>query len=491
MTNDIPKDPDHTLNRTFRLKELSELFFEETGKRIDDYAILHRQQSSPRRRVRLKSGTDVLIGTWNPLAEQNSAFVYLAEHLGRYGVHVPKVVATGGNGQLLLEEDLGDTSLYSLFAEKRTTTDLFPRVIEEWYERTIDALVLMQVKPVADLDFNRCYPTPAFDRQFVQWDLNYFKYNFLNLVGIPYNAFSLERDFLSFTDLILAAPCSYFMHRDFQSRNIMIKDNLPYIIDFQDGRRGPIHFDLTSLLYQPSVAIPEVARARLVEYYCNKMSVYLTFDRAEFKKTLSIFTFFRLFAASGTYGLRGIHERNPYFIKSITPAAQSLRSLLTTPGLPARLPELERVLNSYVERFANPQRTERNRLLVRISSFSYAGGVPPAEDEHGGGFVFDCRLLPNPGRDPAHAERTGLDKEVIQYLEIEPEVATFLSHVTSLVDASVNRYVSRKFSSLAVNFGCTGGRHRSVYCAEQIAAHLRLRGDIDVSVRHRTIGDTR
>ena len=127
-------------------------------------------------------------------------------------------------------------------------------------------------------------------------------------------------------------------------------------------------------------------------------------------------------------------------------------------------------------------------LLVTIYSFSYKRGVPADASGNGGGYVFDCRGTNNPGRYEQYKTLTGLDQPVIDFLEKDGEILTFLESVYALVDHHVARFIERDFTNLQVAFGCTGGQHRSVYCAEHLAKHLKEKYDVQIHLIHRERG---
>ena len=257
----------------------------------------------------------------------------------------------------------------------------------------------------------------------------------------------------------------------------MIRDGEPWFIDFQGGRKGAPHYDVASLLYDAKAAIPQPLRAELLEAYLDALGTLVPVDRARFREHYVGFVLVRLMQAMGAYGYRGFFERKRRFLESVPHAARNLDELLAA-GLPLALPELEQVFRRIVERWAGPasgRSAPHAGLGVLIRSFSYRDGYPSDTDGHGGGFVFDCRSLPNPQHVPALRDFTGEDEPVADFLERSREVQEFWSSVSDLVDAHVERFLERRFSSMTVAFGCTGGRHRSVFMAAKLAAYLRSR----------------
>jgi hypothetical protein len=319
----------------------------------------------------------------------------------------------------------------------------------------------------------------------MMWDLSYFKYYFLRLAKIPFNEQALENDFEWFVEFLLMAERRYFLYRDFQSRNVMVRNGEPFFIDYQGGRRGALQYDVASLLFDAKADLPFEVRDELLERYLDAASTVEPIDRDAFRRHYPGFAYIRIMQAMGAYGLRGFYERKQHFLASIPYAIRNLEHLLRTAELPLDLPELTQVWRRLVASSGLRQfGTASLKLTVRIESFSYKDGVPTDERGHGGGYVFDCRALPNPGREARYATLTGKDDAVIAFLETEPTVREFLSHVFGLIDQTVENYQARNFTDLSVGFGCTGGQHRSVYCAEQLAQRLRERFQVNVEVRH-------
>jgi hypothetical protein len=338
------------------------------------------------------------------------------------------------------------------------------------------------------IDYDLAYPRQAFDEQSIRWDLNYFKYHFLKLAHVPFNEQRLEHDFDRLTAMLLESDRNYFLYRDFQSRNVMIRSGEPWFIDFQGGRKGALHYDVASLLYDAKANLSQPVRDMLLEHYLEALREFAPVDATLFRDQFIGFVLVRLMQALGAFGYRGFFERKRRFLESVPFAARNLDELLDR-GLPIPLPELERVFRRIVDRWLPgecPGEAEA-ALSVLVQSFSFQDGYPPDESGHGGGFVFDCRALPNPGRQPEFAELTGEARSVAEYLEQSGRFQDFWEHVRRIVVSQVEDYVSRGFDSLTVSFGCTGGQHRSVYLAEKLSAHLRTRyPHVDVQLAHRS-----
>lgn len=433
------------------------------------------------------SGGRTAIAAHNADRRENIAFVTFSRHFRKAGLPVPEIYAEDLDNGLYLEEDLGDTTLFSLLSDIREK-DGFSSEITRLYEKVVSWLPQFQVAAARDLNYSVCYPRARFDRQSMMWDLNYFKYYFLKLAKIPFDEQHLEDDFQRFTDFLLEADSDFFLYRDFQSRNVMIRDGQPYFIDYQGGRKGALQYDIASLLFDAKADIPHEVRSALLQRYIQALNELLPVDRDSFLQYYYGYVFIRIMQALGAYGFRGFYERKTHFLRSVPYAIRNLEWLLRTAELPVELPALtdawERLVrSSYLRQISDAHL----KLTVRIQSFSYRRGIPVDEKGHGGGFVFDCRALPNPGRYPEFAEVTGNDPEVIEFLEKEEEVDRFLKQTTSILDQVIANYQKRNFTDLMVAFGCTGGQHRSVYCANRVADYLRRKHNVDIEVRHREL----
>ena len=456
--------------------------------------------SSGRRIIRLVGESATAIGVLYDVREENVAFLEFSRHFRKHGLPVPEIYGEDLAQGAYLEEDLGHTTLFDLLSANRHGEQIGRPVIEA-YQTAIAVLPRFQVVAGRDLNYKVCYPRASFDRQSIAWDLNYFKYYFLRLAGIPFNEQELEQDFARFTKLLLAAPHEYFLYRDFQSRNIMLRGGEPWFVDYQGGRKGALQYDPASLLFDGKADLPPALRQQLLDYYLEALAGLIPVDREAFLQYYYAYVYVRILQALGTYGFRGFYERKPHFLQSVPYALKNIRWLLHNVELPVALPTLMEALRNMLgsEKLlhlsSSPASADTQAkthsadathpLTVRIFSFSFhRGGLPKDESGNGGGFVFDGRSLPNPGREERFKALTGKDRPVIEYLDQQGRVHEFLTHVTSLVDSSVLEYQRRGFANLMVSFGCTGGQHRSVYLAEQVAKHLRARNGVKVVVHH-------
>lgn len=430
---------------------------------------------------------ETAVGAYGPDPDENRAFLAYTCAFHGAGFPVPELFGSEEHAGVWLLEDLGDTTLFDALVASRQREGVdFAPSMAGIYRRVLEVLPRFQIDGASLIDFSVAYPRAAFDKQSIRWDLNYFKYHFLKLAHIPFNEQRLEHDFGTLTWFLLQADTDHFLYRDFQSRNIMLREGEPYFIDYQGGRKGAVHYDVASLLYDAKAAIPEPAREELLHDYLEALSRRVTVDRPAFMERYRGYVIIRVLQALGAYGYRGFYERKPRFLQSVPFAARNLASILER-GLPVEIPELKVVMERIAERYAGEwAEAEAHGLTVRVSSFSYMRGYPQDTGGHGGGFVFDCRGLPNPGRQLEFSDQSGLDEPVIRFLESREEPQSFWRGVRQIVDAQVEAYLRRGFSSLAVSFGCTGGQHRSVYLAERLARHLEeVFPQVTVRVEHR------
>jgi aminoglycoside/choline kinase family phosphotransferase len=470
------------------MEVLEKLFEQRFG--VPPAAILPLQGElggSGRKIIRLLNGELSAIGILYGVREENLAFLEFSRHFRRHGLPVPEIYAQDLEQGAYLEQDFGDTTLFELLSKHRSGENIDPEVVEA-YRKVVAILPRFQIEAGRDLNYDVSYPRSSFDRQSIAWDLNYFKYYFLRLAGIPFNEQALEDDFDRLANFLLKAEGNYFMYRDFQSRNIMLRGGQPFFLDYQGGRKGALQYDIASLLYDAKADLPPALRQELLDLYLVKVGELIPLDREAFLQHYYPYVYIRIMQALGAYGFRGFYERRTHFLQSVPFALKNLRWLLHNVKLPVELPTLMGAFNSMLA--SDKLRglaSEADKLTIRIMSFSFHRGMPQDETGHGGGFVFDGRSLPNPGREERFKALTGRDAPVIEYLDREQSVHQFLASVMSLVDASVANYQQRGFKNLMVSFGCTGGQHRSVYLAEQLAKRLRGRNGLEVFVRHREL----
>jgi aminoglycoside/choline kinase family phosphotransferase len=462
------------------MQQLISLFQRHTGKANPSVEALSSSGSN-RKYYRLRADDISLIGVQGQSREENHAFIGLAGHFHEQHLNVPEVVTVSDDELFYLQEDLGETVLFDEIKGGRLS-GVFSQPEKDLLHKTIAALADFQVLGAKGLDFGICFPQPHFNRRSVYWDLNYFKYNFLKTTGMEFQENSLENDFEQFADTLLEDETDTFMYRDFQSRNVMMLGSEPYFIDFQGGRKGPVYYDVASFLWQAKANFPAELRDELIQTYMASLQKYHEVDQAEFVKRLRLFVLFRTLQVLGAYGFRGYFEKKPHFIQSIPFALNNLRELLKD-GFD-EYPYLSRVLKEMVDlqQFAD---TKKRELEVRVMSFAYKKGIPIDPSGNGGGYVFDCRAINNPGKYERYNNVTGLDEPVVRFLEDDGEIITYLDSIYKLVDSHVKRYLERNFTNLMVAFGCTGGQHRSVYAAQRMAEHISKKFGVKVILVHR------
>ncbi len=469
-------------------QSLSLLFFEATSKKAGEQTALTASGSNRRYyRIESEDKSTSLIGVQGTSRDENHAFLYMAEHFMKKGLNVPKVLAVGDDEMNYVQQDLGNVLLFDYIAEGRKT-GVFSAKEKDMLRATMRALARFQVIGAEEFDFNQCYPQPEFNLRSILWDLNYFKYCFLKATGLDFQEDKLENEFERLAYILLQNRMNAFMYRDFQSRNVMIckKDDgteEPYFIDFQGGRRGPVFYDVASFLWQAKANFHPDLREELVEVYLEELQKYMPVDRELFYETLKHFVLFRTMQVLGAYGFRGYFEKKPHFLQSIPFAIDNLRHLLKHAS--EDYPYLIEVLQNMTEMKQFKDVGVRKPLVVRVMSFSYKKGIPADPSGNGGGFVFDCRAVNNPGKYERYTHFTGMDEPVIQFLEEDGEIKPFLDQAYQLVDFSVKRYMDRGFQNLMVSFGCTGGQHRSVYSAEKMAQHINEKFGVEVQLIHR------
>src|SRR3990172_6143646 len=475
----------HGLDREPSMNALERLFVDHFGSpALGIKPLQNHLGGSGRRIVRLAGRGQPPIGTLHDVPEENAAFVEFSRHFRRHGLPVPEIYAEALAQGTYLEEDLGDTTLFGFLSKARTGGTIAPEVVEA-YRKVVAVLPRFQVQAGRDLNYKVCYPRDSFDRQSMAWDLNYFKYYFLKLAGIPFNEQALEDDFGRLTDFLLRADRDYFLYRDFQSRNVMLRDGRPFFLDYQGGRKGALQYDIASLLYDAKADLPPDLRQQLLDHYLASLAGFVALEREVFMRHYYAYVYVRIMQAMGAYGFRGFYERKPHFLQSVPYALNNVRWLLHNVELPIEVPTLLATFKGLLASDTlESVGSHTGSLTVQIQSSSFRPGMPKDDTGHGGGFVFDVRSLPHPGRQERFKNLTGKDAPVMNYLLQQESVHQFLASVMSLVDASVRNYQSRGFKNLRVSFGCTGGQHRSVYLAEQLAAHLAGLGGGEGGVRH-------
>lgn len=463
-----------------RLAELYKTWSGETPEAI----FVFPSSGSNRKYFRIKGSGKSAIGVIGEDPRENRAFLEFSKHFRQLQLPVPEIYAINEKMGIYLQEDLGNTSLFDLVT--RESTAVISPELNKLYRLSLDQLIRFQLDGGVGLDYSLCFPVQEFSGQSMLWDLNYFKYYYLRPSGIVYDELALENDFQTLTQFLQKAGSDYFIYRDFQSRNIFIREGNPWFIDYQGGRKGPLQYDIASLLFQAKANLPHAFREEMLNYYMDRLSKRKPFDREEFVMQYYGIVLHRTLQVLGAYGYRGFFEQKPHFIESATYALENIRWFMNNVNLPIELPELMKSLMLLLS--GNNKDKSSPGLTVDISSFSYLKyGYPKDTSGHGGGFVFDCRSLPNPGRFKEYKQITGRDKAVIEFLQKEDAVTDYLDHVYKMVEQAVETYMGRGFDHLSVSFGCTGGQHRSVYCAENLFKHLKDKYPIELKISHKML----
>lgn len=457
-----------------RMDRLSTLFCRHYGHDYTNASPLTGSASN-RQYFRLSDGQTSCVGVIGLSASENKAFISMATHFKSKGIPVPEVYSVSEDGMAYIQEDIGDDTLFKKLKDEDA---------QQLLCKAVRVLPDIQFKGAEDFDFTLCHATRKFDRRLVLFDLNYFKYCFLKPSGLEFDEVRLQDDFERLADDLISVPSDTFMYRDFNARNVMVKNGQPYFIDFQGGMQGPIYYDVASFIWHARAGYSQEQKEMMLSEYLDALSAYVSVDREVFSETLRLFVLFRTMQILGAYGFRGLVEQKAAFVVSIPDAISSLASQLETPL--KEYPYLDEVLHQLVALQKFQAQVSDGKLEVKVTSFSFKKGIPQDLSGNGGGYVFDCRSIHNPGRYAPYKNITGRDKPVIDFLEEDGEIIGFLDHVYGVVDPHVETFASRGFTSLMVSFGCTGGQHRSVYCAEHLAHHLAEKyPDVKVRLVHR------
>ena len=469
------------------IESIKDLYTSWSGQPCDQVEVLP-QSGSDRRYFRIHAANRTFIATHGTNIPENETFIYFTQHFREKELPVPEILAIGEDKTIYLQEDFGDISLLN-----RLEGEGLCDTVYDLFRNSLHQLALLQVKGHEGLDYTRCLTNQEFGRQAIMADLLYFKYYFLDALRKPYDKQRLIDDFEALSSYLTFTEYKYFMFRDFQSRNILVKpDSSVHFIDYQGGMRGAPQYDAASMIWQARANLPDDWKERLLNDYMDSFESIIgqPVDKAIFKSQYNGYVLIRLLQVLGAYGFRGLFERKAQFLTSIPQALSNLKWFIDNQSIGIAVPEFKRVLeicvaDDIVERFTPLTATDETPLVVHISSFSYKkGGIPVDESENGGGFVFDCRGILNPGRLEEFKTQTGRDKPVKDFLEQQTRMPEYLNSAFDIVDIAVEDYIRRGFQSLAINFGCTGGQHRSVYAADALARHLRNKFKVKIQLKH-------
>jgi aminoglycoside/choline kinase family phosphotransferase len=446
------------------------------------------QAGSERHYFRIHTADKNYIATYGANIKENESFIYFSGHFKKKGLATPEILCINTEKDIYLQDDFGDVSLLNQLEEKGYVDEVY-----NLYKESLHQLALLQVKGHEGLDYKKCLTNSSFGKQAILADLLYFKYYFLDALRRPYDKQKLIDDFEALSNYLSHTEYKFFMFRDFQSRNIMIKkDNSVGFIDYQGGMKGAPQYDVASLLWQAKANLSDDWKQRLLEDYINSFESIVgeTVDRDVFRSQYNGYVLIRLLQVLGAYGFRGLFERKAHFLTSIPLALQNLKWFINNQSMGIAVPEFKKVLelcisDAVIQEFTPVQATDETPLVVTINSFSFIKtGYPKDETKNGGGFVFDMRGILNPGRFDEYKHLSGLDKPVKDFLEQQTKMPDFLNSVYSIVDIAVEDYIKRGFESLMINFGCTGGQHRSVFAAEALARHLRNKFKVKIVLAH-------
>lgn len=434
------------------------------------------ESGSSRKYYRVFTEKGSLIGTYSDNVEENEAFLSFTQHFLKLHFPVPHVLGVSDDKTCYLQSDFGDDNLFT-HVQRALLFKGYDAPLISSYKKALWHLVRFQILGHQGLDYGKAYPSERFDRQAIIEDLNYFRYYFLKPhAEIVFNETRLLADFEAMANHLSQAPSDFFMYRDFQSRNIMIQGEEVCFIDYQGGRKGPLQYDPISLLYQVKAQMPDTIRQELLDYYKSELANFIDLNAIHFDDYYPGFVYLRLMQVLGAYGFRGLIQKKSHFLESIPYALKEMERWHQAHPL-GQYSELDFVLSQLkgLQEKYDVGTANTGKLTVTINSFSFKKGYPNDFSGNGGGFVFDCRALPNPGREERFKSMTGRDWEVKEFLMEKPQVTVFLDYVKGIVAQSVDNYLERHFSNLMVSFGCTGGQHRSVFFAQTLYEWLKER----------------
>ena len=446
------------------------------------------QAGSERYYFRLHTGEGNFIATHGANIKENETFIYFSYLFAAKQLSTAKIFCVTDDKSIYIQEDFGNVSLLDKLEQHGYTDEVF-----SLYKQSLQQLAALQVKGHEGLDYKKCLTNSSFGKEAIMADLLYFKYYFFDALRKPYDKQKLIKDFEALSNYLSHTEYKYFMFRDFQSRNIMVdKNDKVHFIDYQGGMKGAPQYDVASLLWQAKANLSDDWKQRLLEDYMEAFEKMIEqpIDKEVFRSQYNGYVLIRLLQVLGAYGFRGLFERKAHFLTSIPLALQNLKWFFTNQNIGIALPEFKKVLelcisDEVIEEFTPVQANEETPLVVTINRFSFIKtGYPTDETKNGGGFVFDMRGILNPGRFDDYKHLSGLDKPVKDFLEQRTKIPDFLNSVYSIVDISVEDYIKRDFEHLSINFGCTGGQHRSVYAAEAIARHLKNKFKVKIELNH-------
>lgn len=437
------------------------------------------------KRIVLNTGNSMLLCENEHILE-NESFFYFHQLFQSISVPVPEVYHIHPQRSAYLLQDLGDTHLLSFVGKNNSTTNY-----SQYYKNAIQDLIKIQIKGDQICDYNRCTPYKQFDSYMVWNDLMYCKHYFLDIKKMHYDKIVFYQECEKMAKFLGDAPYQYLMFRDFQGRNILLHQEKNYYIDFQSCLKGPIVYDVASLLWQAKANLPLEFRTEMFAFYKSELKKYIDFDEEALDKLYSYILLIRLLQVLGAYGLRGIIEKKKHFYDSIPFAIKNIEHWLTLYGkqineYPTLFNILQHIITpNHLKGESHKQELSSCDLEILIQSFSFKKGFPEDESGNGGGYVFDCRGILNPGRYDEYKKLTGRDKPVIDFLEQKTSINQWLQHIFNTIQFNIEDYLQRGFKNLQISFGCTGGQHRSVYSTDKMAQMISEKfPQIKLTVRH-------
>jgi aminoglycoside/choline kinase family phosphotransferase len=474
------------------LQSITAVFNQSAAAHFNNDAIKHievlPQSGSERRYFRIFTNSNKsYIATYGLNIKENNTFLYFAQQFKQKGLQVPKVYCTNSDFTIYIQEDFGDISLLNNLEAKGYVPEVY-----QLFKKSLQQLAELQIKGHENLDYTKCLTNTEFGKQAIMADLLYFKYYFLDALRRPYDKQALIDDFEALSNYLTRTEYKFFMFRDFQSRNILVsEDSHVHFIDFQGGMLGAPQYDVASLLWQAKANLSAEWKEDLLNDYITHFESILgqSVDHNLFKSQYNGFVLIRLLQVMGAYGFRGLFERKAHFLASIPMGLQNLQWFINNLSIGIHTPELKKALElitseEIIQQYTPIQANDATPLKIIVQSFSYKKGLPTDSSGNGGGFIFDCRGILNPGRFDAYKHLCGKDREVIDFLEQQTRMPDYINSVFDIIDINIEDYIKRGFENLQINFGCTGGQHRSVYCAEQTARHLKNKYKLKIDLQH-------
>lgn len=443
---------------------------------------------SNRSYYRFYGNSGSVLGVYSDNTEETETFLYYSKVFSELNLNTPHIYHVSADLKTYFIEDFGNDQLLSVVESEYKQHGYFTEKLTDLYKKSIIALVKMQIAAGKSIDFERAYSISEFNKQSILFDLNYFKYYFLNRLNIPYDEKLLQDDFDSLAESLANTGVKNFMFRDFQARNIMVKDDNVFFIDYQGGRKGAMQYDMASFLWQAKARIPYDKKLELLNFYIDEVAGSIDIEKNDFESEFWVYLYIRILQTLGAYGNRGLIEKKRHFIESIPYAIDNLKELHDSKPILSKYKELDRIIGEVSKCKSAFEPVKYSELTITVMSFGYKNGLPEDRTENGGGFIFDCRGNHNPGRFEQYKKLTGRDKEVIDFFKEHGDIDIFIENIKDVISPTIETYIRRGFTSLMICFGCTGGQHRSVYSADSIAKYIHEKYGVKIILIHREQG---